>query len=613
MRLISIVASLGLALLLLSCASQPDAVGFVQELTQVESLQNNDYSTPPGEDAAWKATALSDNWDVTRPDYGGGVWYRVPVVLQGDSTRQLGVLLSSFSMNASIWWDGLQLASGGQMSEPVARNWHRPLYASIPDAWAWSGWHWMHIFVRGYANDSAGLGAVLIGEERVILPRYEHVFFVQYTLSIVALFATILLGAGALLLWLLRKEQRAFLWIAVASLFWAVAISNFVVRDPPMMRFFWGVLCQSAVDFYAFSLLMMVHAIFGLQRRGVEWLFAFLLVGGWLLVALFGGDGDITVWGMPMHSVALALSFYPLWVCMVEWQRQHNHATLIVGVAIVMQLAVASHDWWAVYVGNQLDHLLLMQFGPTVALLIVGIWMSFRFAESLQAAESYTHQIEDEVARVTDQLHQEQEAKLQLAQQRAVHEERERFVRELHDGIGGHLAALSSMANDGLQDSSLFAETIDQALVDMRVVMDGFGDECDDVGLVLGMLRHRLARRLQSQGLKVTWDLISLPMPCPLHAGGGLHLLRIIQEALTNVVRHADASSVEVRASMVRDNGKSWVLVEVVDDGCGFVLHDKGGGSGLANMQKRVQILGGILEVQSDNMVGTRVQLIIPE
>ncbi len=578
-------------------------------ISQVQTVASNNYHHPPADTAAWRSVALPDNWNETRPGRGGGAWYLARIHFDDDAHALQGVLLNNISMNASIWWDGNQLASGGRMSEPVARNWHRPLYATIPVVQAVAGDHWLHIHVRGYANDASGLGIIHLGPESLLLPQFETALFVDQTLSSVALYITLALGLSALMLLYLMPGQRAFLWIAVASIFWTLAISNFVVRDPPMSRFYWESLCQSAVDFYAFGFMLVIHRMLDIYRPRLEMAVFALLLAGWGWVLLFGSDAEVMTWAMPMHNLAVLISFYMIMLCVWRWYRNRDREAMVTGIAVAIVFAFGAHDWWVVYFADQIEQKLWMQFGPTIALLIVAVWTVRRFAGVMKVEEAHLRQIQQEVELITSRLHQEQAEAARIEQQQLLAREREGFMRELHDGIGGHLAALSCMLKDCVVDKRLFSATVDQALLDMRIAVDGIGEDCPDVGMVMGMLRHRLLGRLQAMGLSVSWNMQGLPECCLLPEGRYIHLLRIVQEALTNVVRHAEADWVEVRASANID--ADMVCIDIVDNGKGLKIVGKGG-RGMANMKDRAKMLDGVLEIAPVAFVGTRVRLMLP-
>ncbi len=84
-----------------------------------------------------------------------------------------------------------------------------------------------------------------------------------------------------------------------------------------------------------------------------------------------------------------------------------------------------------------------------------------------------------------------------------------------------------------------------------------------------------------------------------------LHILRILQEALTNVLKHARAHRIAVETGII---GRE-VFIRISDDGCGFAGHRQG--RGLANMQRRAQALGGSLDIQPSS-AGTTLILHLP-
>ena len=82
---------------------------------------------------------------------------------------------------------------------------------------------------------------------------------------------------------------------------------------------------------------------------------------------------------------------------------------------------------------------------------------------------------------------------------------------------------------------------------------------------------------------------------------------RIVQEAVNNVVRHADATAVEVRLRVGWRRGEPWLLVAVEDDGVGFSPTYRPG-NGLRNMRDRALMLGGDLRIGARRPCGTRVR-----
>ncbi|WP_374318420.1 sensor histidine kinase [Aquabacterium sp.] len=133
-------------------------------------------------------------------------------------------------------------------------------------------------------------------------------------------------------------------------------------------------------------------------------------------------------------------------------------------------------------------------------------------------------------------------------------------------------------------------------------------DERDPV-LILGSLRFRLAPRLQAAGVQLDWRVTGEVAPQPwLDAPNALHLLRIVQEALTNAVRHGRATRVQL---MVEPLGQG-VQVSLIDNGTGFDVQAASSGCGLNSMHRRAQMLGATLRIESPASGGVAVILSKP-
>ncbi len=219
-------------------------------------------------------------------------------------------------------------------------------------------------------------------------------------------------------------------------------------------------------------------------------------------------------------------------------------------------------------------------------------------------------------------LHEERLAILrqQLAQVTAAQEEeRRRIARELHDGVGPALASLNVRLRTAgkllERDQHLTAQEIEE-LADLaqaniqdirRLIHDLRPAALDELGLVPA-LREYMARYQEEQGLEVA---LSLPesderLPAPVETA----LFRIVQEALANVAKHAQARRVEV--TMTRDPGG--VTLCIADDGQGFDPQPPRPGThlGLWSMRERVVQLGGRFEVESAPGRGTVLVMRVP-
>ncbi|MEP7158884.1 MAG: sensor histidine kinase [Chloroflexota bacterium] len=198
--------------------------------------------------------------------------------------------------------------------------------------------------------------------------------------------------------------------------------------------------------------------------------------------------------------------------------------------------------------------------------------------------------------------------------ERATLEERTRLARELHDGLAQDLwfaklkherlvphvpeehRALAAEVTEAL-DSAI--DEAKQAVVTMRA------DERD------ASLEELLARTVVEFASRsgVRADFSAADLPDALAPRTQVELLRVLQEALTNVGKHADATVVRVNAEV----GNGELLLSVVDNGRGFRPGETiGDGVGMQGMKERARLMGGDLRVTSEPSAGTQLQLSVP-
>jgi signal transduction histidine kinase len=211
---------------------------------------------------------------------------------------------------------------------------------------------------------------------------------------------------------------------------------------------------------------------------------------------------------------------------------------------------------------------------------------------------------------------------LQRSRERLVttrEEERRRLRRDLHDGLGPQLAALTlkietirnRFANDGDLDAALIdlTERTQTALSDIRRLVYGLRPPAlDDLGFLPAI--HQTAEQYRHQGngaLNLTVDAPdSLP---PLPAAVEVAAYRIVQEALTNVIRHAEAGACHIRISL--DEEREVLRLQIADDGCGIPPHHRIG-VGLVSIRERAEELGGRLSITSPASSGTVIMVELP-
>jgi signal transduction histidine kinase len=226
---------------------------------------------------------------------------------------------------------------------------------------------------------------------------------------------------------------------------------------------------------------------------------------------------------------------------------------------------------------------------------IAAVW-----GDRKQVRDAYYEQVELRAA--------EKERERFEAAERAAAEERLRIARELHDivahamsvvavqsGVGAHV--IDTRPTEAKRILETIAETSRDSLTEMRRLLGVLRDDPDaagDLAPAPGLAGvEDLAIRVRQAGVPIEVTVRGERPAVPL--GADLAAYRIVQEALTNVLKHAGTASVDVLVCY----GPDTVHLEVVDDGRGAASRgaDGGAGHGLVGMRERAALYGGTLEV----------------
>ena len=227
---------------------------------------------------------------------------------------------------------------------------------------------------------------------------------------------------------------------------------------------------------------------------------------------------------------------------------------------------------------------LLIPYGRVLYLAAVTAILMRRMGGSLdqldRANETLHRKLAEREAQLAIRSRQERIEATRLTRER----ERQRLTCDLHDGLSGHLAAIIALSErSGEKPTELAAR---EALSDLRLVIYSLDLGDSELPLALANFRERLIPQLQRLGVGLDWSIASLPDVTGVTPGNALVVLRILQEAITNALKHGPARRISIRGTPSADGG---VAITVENDGSAFV--ETSGGHGLANMRRRASQL----------------------
>lgn len=577
----------------------------VLRITQTEFF-HSESATPPADNALWHAQSLPDHWHLTRPGSGGNGWYRVRFTVDAAPQYSWAVYLQRVSMTAGVWLNGTYLGDGGNFEEPIARNWNRPLFFTVPATLLQRGENSLLIRVRSLPSVQGSLAPLAIGPETALRPDYEREFFLRITLNQALTVMIGLVGVLMLSLWWRRRDDSMYGYFGASALVWAINSSNLHVRYVPLPTVQWEILINAT--FQIFVPLLMVSLLRFLNRR-VVWLergLWFIALAAPLSMELTPDThliGVFTLW----HFAIMIASVITLLILIQTALRQRNHDNKLLLAALCINVVFGVHDWLVhskllplptSYTAN----IHLLHYGAPVFFLFVGWIMTNRFIGALNQLERMNIQLEQRVAQKTVELRHNFEKMRALQNEQAVHEERERIYRDLHDDIGAKLLQLVYRAST--PDD---AELARSALQDLRDVVSRPSTESFSVDDLLADWRAEADQRLTAAGIQLHWeqaDELDVKFLQP-HA---INLGRILREAISNIIRHAQANNVTLR--IARD--QSGLVISINDDGIGYDIKSGARGRGVNNMQQRARRIGAAIMWLKSNNGGCCVVVRIP-
>jgi signal transduction histidine kinase len=409
-----------------------------------------------------------------------------------------------------------------------------------------------------------------------------------------------------LFLWSRRPHDMMYAYLGGSCLGTLGHAALYVVRDAPLEGFGWDVLCFAALGFTVGFIALFVLHFTGRQSRHFEALLWFYMVVNPFAVVLEGQKQLHLI--IAFESVLFFLLFVVCVGALAQfWWRRRTVESFLVLAILVIDLIIGGHDVGIFAGAVPFESMFWTPYGSALGSIFAGGILVNRFVRSLNDYEKLNVELEGRVVQKHAELEDNYKRMHQLERQSAIVEERQRIMRDMHDGLGAQLISTLSLVEHGNLAKEQIAAVLRECLDDLRLTIDSLESTENDLLTVLGNFRYRLEPRLNSHGIQLDWQVRDLPKLTCLTPQNVLHILRILQEAFTNILKHARANAVKVETGIAGAPGQ--VYVSVNDNGIG--LGNEQRGHGLANMRRRAQAIGGTLDIASA-ATGTLITLSLP-
>lgn len=532
-------------------------------------------------------------------------WYKASFDV-GNLNEPLWILFPQLLSGGDVYVNGALVGAKPWANERIQVRWYLPELWLIPPVALHPGSNELEIKLA-IREPFTSFGEIDIGPEKAQRAMFNQLLFWEDTTADISTALCLLTGAFIMVFWARRPQERLYGLFGICVIFWG--LRTLLLRTPvvPLDYF---LMWRLAYYFTTAGFIVLI-SIFMLQfseRSNV--LYNRVLVGYWMT-----GCAAFAIFGMPIRHFLeafwltgfLPLNLYAVFCILIYAARQRTHNAVSMGLAILFALTLSVHDLAVQEAWIDWPEIYLMHLGiPAFLLVMIGILLD-RFLASLAQVESVNEQLELRVAAREKELKLSYEQLGKLERSHAATEERHRILQDMHDGVGSQLLSTLMMAQHKELPQKTLVGLLQECLDDMRLVIDSLTPNDRDILPVLGNFRFRMESRFRALGLKFEWCNHDMPDALELEPDVGLNILRILQETLANVLKHAQAHSVVIDIFY----SLQCLQVRIVDDGVGFNQNNPIQGRGVNNMLSRSQKIGATLTIRRLE-TGTEVNLEIP-
>ena len=566
----------------------------------------------------WVDVTLPDTWSRRWPAHGDSGWYRIDWERSCTNGEPVALGIDGISVAGEVYNNGDLLWRDAFLVEPLSRSWNVPRWWVLPESGLQPGVNTVWVRAVGPAALGPGLRAVRLGDASTVAVQHYRTQWRQRTLYLINAVLCGMAGALFSVVWTLRRNTpagAAYGWFGLMALTWLAYLTTYLAYT----QWPWpDALARSRFSMVALVGYVLSACLFTLRFGGQRlprtermlWALAALGAG----TAVFVPDDVAGLWfGRVWQGAMWVFMFNCLQFRWHAWRprpegRKQLHMLLALCWLAVMALTVTTlipgvDRWnvarnWAAFSGLLVISLVMLLLGA-------------QLMQRVRSVERFNRALEQGVAEARAQLAQALAREHTRALEHTRLQERIQLAHDLHDGLGGSLIrsmALVEQAPQPLPNERVLS-FLKMLRDDLRQVIDQGSSAGAQVPATpvqwAAPLRHRFTRILDEMGVTSLWDM-------PPHWQGRpsalqcLGLTRLVEEALSNTIKHSRARQVRVQCTQPQGGA---LCLRIEDDGVGFdveAVRHAGLSVGMRSMMARAERIGGALEVVSSS-AGTKL------
>jgi len=572
----------------------------------VDPIESMVFNQDPKTEIA-KPISLPDNWRNFPERPTATARYRATFEHPGAGQR-FAVFISSYSGYLTAFVNGVELTTGGLLGVEHVLDQSLPYYAPIYPNVLKRDSNVIEIMLEPGGKLVGYLGPVYVGEVEKLRSSFHWHNIRAVWIPILMVMWQVLLSLLLIFLWISRPREKSALYCAfilIISCIHGIPIYLPASTDISMLVVFLGYVTNFWLS--AFGLLFVAS------------LANYRLPIGDRYILLLPASATLAYTTLPKSSFhyfeliivvpfSLIICVAILYILIRSAVMERRWDVIAILISIIGAVSLAVNDTFVIMNIKQDSNFLHFRVVYILILPALSFVFIHKLILSMNEVDSLVGTLEDRIRLKEEELREIFDERQVIMRQQTLYQERQRIMRDVHDGLGGQLMSIIAMSENSGDESRKIELSARSALDDLRTMINSLGVEDDITGL-MGTFRERSEQLLALRGIELEWKMIEIPLIDGLTPSHALNIIRIMQEAVTNAAKHSGASKVTIAFSLSGAE-LDQLNIEIGDNGCGVersVLE----GHGLKNMRRRaIEVNGSITIDRMEN--GTCVRLSIP-
>lgn len=517
------------------------------------------------------------------------------LLLDKSSIDEISIFVPSFERNLQVSLNGADVTESGDII-----NWKGPLSSGsalipLPPDILQEGPNELNLSVTTESGSLGSLSEIYVGSENQLQPYFNLRFFLEQNLKLMIFTLQATLALSSLVFSILRPGDRRFALLGI-SMILACTVTMGVFSDvlSPLSKIVsWALVLVSSggITFLAF--------VYELERqKNLKWLLGLAVaipaISYLVVLTGFYSLREVVIYtSAPISAFAFSYASFVLGVGL--WQRPTADRIFLFSGLVLLIFAIG-HDI--------LLKLRFIEGGVLIAqsawlLTLIGViifLMSYlaKLATDLDGAALW---LKEKLQQREEELAIAFEREKKVVAQIAIQSQRDRIMADLHDGVAGHLSTIVALSDKEELDSEQIQVVARHALADLRIVIDALVLNEGTLLMSLASLRDKFVTPLERLDIEISWCFANFPEVIWLSPDQTLSVLRILQEAISNAVRHGRPKRLVVKGKKQCD--KTLTISIINSGGASFVRTKTANQYGLKNVEQRADQLGGKIEIIS--------------